>query len=245
MRRKQRNTMRKSAIKISLLTLLIAGLVLQACGQAPARFTVLSFNVKPEEIIAGEATTIKATVASSAEKEEICDVALMVNGVAQDREIVTIPAGETRDVTFSLVQRKAGSYKVAIGDKSATLVVRDVPPPDFRILEFKIEPEQVDIGEKVVITAKVKNSGGSKGSYVAQLRINDVQKEAQTVNLEPGKDILVIFVRNDDEPGTYTVTLGTATGKYVVTEVVWPAQTTNQQCQPQPGSKSRWCPGGS
>lgn len=235
---------RKSVIKTFLLTLLTAGLVLQACGAAPNKFEVTSFDVKPKEVIVGEATTIKATVASSAEKEEICDVALMVNGMAQDREIVTIPAGETKDVTFSLVQRKTGNYKVAIGDKSATLVVRDVPPPDFRLLEFRIDPEQVDVGEKVVITARVKNAGGSKGSYPAQLKINDIQAEVQTVNLEPGKDILVIFVRNEDKPGTYAVVLGDATGKYVVTEPVIPIQITNPQVPTPPANKSGCCPGG-
>jgi len=235
---------RKLAIKVFLLTLLTGGLGLQACGAAPNKFEVMSFDVKPKDVIAGEAAIIKATVASVSEKEETYDVALMVNGIAQDREIITIPAGGTKDVTFSLVQRKAGNYKVAIGDKSATLVVRDVSPPDFRILEFRIEPDEVDVGERVVITAKVKNAGGSKGSYPAQLKINDVQAEVQTVSLEPGKDILVIFVRNEDEPGTYTVTLGDATGKYVVNEPVIPIQITNPQVPAPPASSSRCCPEG-
>jgi len=236
--------MRKLAIKIFLLTLFITGPGLQACGTAPNKFEVMSFDVKPKEVIVGEAATIKATVASVSEKEETYDVALMVNDIAQDREIITIPAGGTKDVTFSLVQRKTGNYKVAIGDKKATLVVRDVPPPDFRILEFRIEPEQVDFGERVVITAKVKNAGGSKGSYAVQLKINDIQTEVQTVSLEPGKDILVIFVRNEDEPGTYTVTLGDATGKYVVNEPVVPIQIINTKVSTPPANNSRCCPGG-
>ena len=229
---------------IFLLALTATIVLLQACAEARNKFEVLSFDVKPKEVIVGETATITATVTSTGEKEDTYDVALMVNGIAEKREVVAIPAGGTKEVTFSLVERKTGHYKVAIGNQNTTLVVRDAPPPDFRILEFRIDPEQVDVGEKVAITAKVKNTGGSKGSYVVQLRINDVQKEAQTVNLEPGKDILVVFVRTEDTPGTYAVALGDATGKYAVTEPVWPAQTTNQQCPPQPGNKSRWCPGG-
>jgi len=227
----------------TVLTVMV--LVLPSCGQHRNKFEVLSFVVKPQQVIAGEAVTVEATVANIDEEENIYDIALMVNNVAENRDMVTIPAGETKQVVFSLVEHKSGNYKIAIGGKSTTLVVLAVPPPEFHIFEFEINPAKVVLGDKVVICGKVKNTGGSKGSYVAQLMINGTQIEAQTVNLNPGEDILVIFSLIEDEPGTYAITLGDAEGTYEVTEPVEPKWITNTPAKTPAASNSRCCsPGG-
>jgi len=237
--------MRNIFITICLTASTIMGLILPSCGQTHNKFEVLSFDVKPQQVMVGEAVTVRATVANMKEEDDTYDIALMVNNVAENRDIITIPTGGTKEVVFSLVKHKTGYYKVAIGDRSMTLVVRNVPPAEFHIFEFEINPPQIDKGGEVVICGEVKNTGGSKGSYIAQLMINGTQREAQTVNLEPGKDIFVIFCVTEDEPGTYVVTLGDAEGTYEVTKPVEPTWITRPQAKTPAASNSRCrSPGG-
>ena len=236
--------MRKTIVSLWLIVTIL-GLVLLACGQPRDKFAVLSFEVEPQQIIVGDEVTVKATISNIDGEDKVFDIALMVNNVAENRDIVAIPSDGTEEVVFSLVEHKAGNYKIAIGDKSTTLVVLAVPPPEFHIFEFEINPTKVVVGDKVVICGKVKNTGGSKGSYVAQLMINDQQREAQTVNLKPGEDILVIFSFVDNEPGTYVVTLGDSEGTYEVTEPVEPTRIKKPPVRTPTTSNSRCCsPGG-
>jgi len=236
--------MRNTIITIFLTASTIMWFVLPACGQSPNKFEVLSFDVEPQQIIVGEAIIVKATVANFDEEDDAYDIALMVNNVAENRHIITIPAGGTKEVVFFLVEHKAGDYKVAIGDRNTTLVVRDVPPPEFHIFEFEINPAQVDIGDKVVISGKVKNTGGSKGRYVAPLLINGTQRDVQIVNLEPGEDILLIFSVTEDEPGTYVAVLGDADGYYEVTKPVEPTWIIPPVKTPAAGNSRNCGPGG-
>lgn len=236
--------MRNTIITICLAASIIMGFVLPACGQSHNKFEVLSFDVNPQQSFVGEAVTVKATVANINEEDDTYDIALMVNNVAENRHIITVPSGGTKEVVFSLVERKAGNYKVAIGDRNITLVVRDVPPPEFHIFEFEINPAKVDMGDKVVISGKVKNTGGSKGRYVAQLLINGTPREVQNVNLEPGEDILLIFSVTEDEPGTYVAILGDADGYYEVTKLVEPTWIIPPVKTPAAGNSRNCGPGG-
>ena len=59
-------------------------------------------------------------------------------------------------------------------------------PASFQVAELAIDPAGVAPGEKVTITARVTNSGGTEGSYAAELKINDVTEATSTVNVAAG-----------------------------------------------------------
>ncbi len=110
----------------SVLLLLTVLLVPPACKApaAPAQFEVTSFNISPPEMTAGETVTIIAQVKNIGDSEGVYTAILTVDGAQVGMKDVTVAAGATETVTFSLVKDKAGTCKIAIGESSSSLTVK-------------------------------------------------------------------------------------------------------------------------
>ena len=223
---------------ICLLALMIMSIFLQACQEATARFEVVSLDIVPQVVTSGEKATVRAEIKNSGTSLETYTVPLMVNGVADSRKSVTLTPGAKETIEFSLVRSKPGSYKIAIGERSSTLEVQKTIPATFKISNLEISPAAADVGEKIVITAKVANTGGSQGSYVAELKIDGDTYQTEKVIMAPGTDYMLVFKVSADSPGTYPVSLGELTGKFVINESVKPIQVNNPACPP-PAAGSR------
>lgn len=96
-----------------------------APAPAPAEFEVVSLDVMPPKVTAGEAATIKAQVKNSGGSEGVYTVILTVDGVKVEEKDITVAAGATVAVTFQLVKEISGTYKIAIGDLSSSLTVKE------------------------------------------------------------------------------------------------------------------------
>jgi hypothetical protein len=234
-------TVSKKPVGIMLLLACIAmPIFLLACQQAPHSFEVLSLDIMPPKVMVGEKATVRAELRNGNASVETYNVPLMVNGVAQDRKTVTLSPGATEVVEFSLVKHKTGVYKIAIGDRNSTLEVQAPLPAAFQIFELEVIPTAVNIGEKVVITAKVANTGGTQGTYTAELKINGRTNQTEKVIIAAGAEYMLVFKVPADSPGTYTVALGELSGEFVVIEPILPLQPNNST--PSPPTPS--CPGG-
>jgi hypothetical protein len=210
-----------------LLACIAITILLPACQQAPNHFQVLSLDIEPPEVKVGEKATISAELRNGNASAETYNVPLMVNGVAQDRKTVMLTPGATEVVEFSLTKYKAGSYRISIGDRSSTLEVQAPLPAFFQISELGIVPTVANFGEKIIITARVANTGGAEGSYTAELKIDDCTVQTEKWTMAAGTKATLSFRVCTDLPGTYTVTLGELTGKFTVIEPVQPIPPNN------------------
>lgn len=59
----------------------------------------------------------------------------------------------------------------------------------------------------MTVTAEVKNTGGTEGSYTVELKINDVTEKKETVSVPPESSTMVTFVISRDSAGTYKISL--------------------------------------
>ena len=232
-------TMNKRTIGAIFLLILIAMLsVLQACAEAKPSFEVLSLDITPPKITTGEKATVEVQIRNSNAKMDMYNVPLMVNGVADDRKSVTLTPGATELITFVLTRSQAGIYRISVGNKESTLVVERPLPPDFHLSNLEINPAAAEIGDIIIITAEIANTGGTQGSYVAELKIDGDTYQTEKVIMAPGTDYMLVFKVSADSPGTYPVSLGELTGKFVINEPVMPIQINNPECPPPaPGSK--------
>jgi len=89
-------------------------------------------------------------------------------------------------------------------------------PAAFQVADLAISPAEVNPGEKVTITARVTNTGGTEGSYTAELKINDVTEATRKATVAAGASQLLSFGTSKDTPGTYRVTWGELSGEFVV-----------------------------
>ena len=212
---------KKTAIAILLvIPAVLSGLVL-ACAQAHASYEVLSLNV-PANVVAGEKVIIRAEVKNVNSQTDTYNVPLMVDGVADSRESITLAPGQTEPVAFELTRSRAGTYKVSVGGKESTLTVEKVAPPDFRFSNMEISPTEVNVCETVVITVTLSNVGGNQGSYTAELKIDGITNQAQKLSVPAGTNCPLCFKVAKGLPGTYNVTLGNLSGQFVVKEPATP-----------------------
>lgn len=101
----------------------VLGMAGGVAAPKPASFAVSDLKVSPSSVTPGETVTIAAVVTNSGGSQGSYAVVLKVNGVVEAEDEVTLGAGETGVVTFTVTKDKTGSYEVTVGDKSASFTV--------------------------------------------------------------------------------------------------------------------------
>jgi hypothetical protein len=223
---------RKAIGTICLLALMTISSFLQACQETLPTFEVLSLDITPPKITTGEKATVEVEIRNSNAKMDTYNVPLMVNGVADDRKSITLAPGAMELITFTLARSQPGTYRISVGNKESILVVENLLPPDFRLSNLEINPSKVDSGEKVVITAKIANIGGTQGNYTAELKVDDCTVQTEKVAIAAGADSILSFGICADLPGTYTVTLGGLTDTFMVAVPIQPIPPSNPSTPP-------------
>jgi len=241
--------MKKATVALASLFVLALSLPLQACQSASANnFEVLVLNVTPGKVIVNEKFTVIADVSNASKSEANYVVPVMVNGIADDRKSVLIAPGKSEQVQFTLSRSNPGTYEIRVGDKSASIEVEKSLPAILKLYDLKVNMEQAAIGEEVVVTAIVSNTGGSPGTYVAELKINDTVEQAEKVILPPGVKYNLAFRVIKNSPGAYMVAIGDLTAQFTVPEPIQTIQLMESSDTPyirKSQRSSSCCPGGS
>jgi hypothetical protein len=99
----------------------------------PAGFAMSNLVISPAQAIAGREVTIMCDVTNTGGVDGNCPVNLKVDGAQVDSKEVAVAAGATQTVAFSLVKDIGGTYNVAIGDLSSTLVVSEGVLPTLHV----------------------------------------------------------------------------------------------------------------
>ena len=98
-----------------------------------------------------------------------------------------------------------------------------LPKAEIQVSNLVVEPRKVLVGDPVVVSADIKNTGGRTGDYQATLTVNgDVQ---ETRNLEVSAESVqsVSFTVTPTSSGEYRVALGGLTGIFVAEEGILPS----------------------
>ena len=98
----------------------------------PAEFSVSNLGIQPAEVQPNETVTITVTVANTGGSEGSYTVVLKINGVEEAEKGVTVAAGSSQDVTFSVTREEPGSYSVTVAGLSGSFtVVGPSPTPSI------------------------------------------------------------------------------------------------------------------
>ena len=230
---------RKTIGAICLLALMTMLSLLQACAEAQPSFEVLSLDITPPKITTGEKATIEVEIRNNDAKDFTYHVPLMVNGVTDDRRSVTLAPGETELLTFILTRSHPGTYSISIGSWESTLVVEQPLPAEFRLSNLESNPTEVEVGNNIVISAKIANVGGTQGSYTAELKIDGTTIETEQLTISAGTDYTLTFKMCECLPGTYIVTLGDLASQFVVKEPPRPVINYSTPTPSNPGCRTR------
>ncbi|MEM1538428.1 MAG: CFI-box-CTERM domain-containing protein [Candidatus Nezhaarchaeales archaeon] len=94
----------------------------------PAEFKLVRISVNPLKVKVGEAVNVTVEVLNVGGQEGVKTVSLKVNEVIEATKDVTVKAGETKPVTFMVVKKEPGTYKVEADGLTSTFTV-EAPPP--------------------------------------------------------------------------------------------------------------------
>jgi hypothetical protein len=93
------------------------------------------------------------------------------------------------------------------------LIVAAPKQAEFSVIDLKISPLEAEVFEPVIVTVNVTNIGGEQGEYVANITVNGVLEENQTVLLLAGESTIVEFMVIKEVEGTYSVEVGDLSGE--------------------------------
>jgi len=93
----------------------------------PAAFSVSNLTVQPPELEPGEAVTITVSVATTGGSEGSYSMVLRINGAAEATKEVTIHAGFSEEVTFTISRDIAGTYSVDVDGLTGSFTVKEKP----------------------------------------------------------------------------------------------------------------------
>lgn len=89
----------------------------------PAGFTIADLEILPAVANTGDQILIITAVTNNSASQGSYNVILMLNGASEAEKEVTLGPNQTKVVTFSVSKGNAGSYQVAIADKTASFTV--------------------------------------------------------------------------------------------------------------------------
>jgi len=116
---------RQIRISVVIISLVLLTIPVFACAKpTPAQFEIVSLNVTPQEVVAGETVNVTAQVKNTGGSEGTYTAALSIDGVELKRKDFAIVPGATETVSFTLVKDKAGTYTVAVNELIAALIVK-------------------------------------------------------------------------------------------------------------------------
>ncbi|GAI53974.1 unnamed protein product, partial [marine sediment metagenome] len=95
---------------------------------APAAFSITNLTVQPAETKPEEPVTISVSVANTGGTSGSHTVVLEINGLREAVQSVTVTAGSSEIVTFSVTRDEAGTYSVVVEGLNASFTVAAPPP---------------------------------------------------------------------------------------------------------------------
>ena len=96
-----------------------------ALAPAPADFTPSSLRLSPVEVNIGDEVTISLLVANTGGKSGSYEVTLKINGVVAATKEVTVSAGLSKEVTFTISKDIAGTYSIDVNGLTDSFTVKE------------------------------------------------------------------------------------------------------------------------
>jgi len=171
--------------------------------------------VGPEETVAAT-----ATLENPAASDRTVPVTFALDGEAVATERVSVPAGETADVTLRADGVEPGTYEATVGgERLAELTVDEgaTGPADTAVVDLSLSSSSIETGETVEVTATVENAGGEPGTAELTLSMFGEDLATETVEVPAGERREVTFEQRVDASGSYTVAVNGATAALDVT----------------------------
>jgi len=192
----------------------------------PANFIVSNLSITPHEAVLGESMSVSVSVTNTGDLPGTQEMTLEVDDVPVEIRDITIYSGDSKLVSFNINKDTTGIHTINIDGLSGTFKIRLPKPASFTISDISIAPTEVDIGERVQISATMTNTGDLPGRYEVSLKL-DREETVYTkwVLIAAGEKRIVNFTKIPKTAGVYTVNVNGLSGSFVVRDITSPKPT--------------------
>ena len=145
--------------------------------------------------------------------------AYAVNGLEQDAVAFPLGGGDGRELTLSLpADVERGPVLLSLG--GASVEAQAVAPPAFAVAPLQVDPSPAKLGDDVVLTTSVENTGDLAGTFAGALLVGGEELMKQPVEIAPGQTKDVTYDLTADAAGEYELQLGDAAAAFVIVDPV-------------------------
>lgn len=142
-----------------------------------------------------------------------------VDGLEQDAFAFPLGGGDARELILSL-PADTGRGPVTLTLGGASVEARAVLPPTFAVAPLEIDPSPAKVGDDVILTTTVENTGDLAGTFDGVLRVGGEELLTQPVDIRAGSSVDVSYEFAADAAGKYRLALGDATAPFVIVQPV-------------------------
>ena len=203
------------SVLAALLVVVLGGCA--APGPSPTPAPAATFGVSDlvvaagrTEVLSGDDVEVTARVENSGTLAGMLDVELSVDGVAEDRQGVSLDPGQSTTVRFVIQAGPPGDHQINLNAATATLRVTTAPAFQVSGLRLASTPAEILPGDELGYMVEVANSGTAAGTYEAELSVDGTVASRQSVPLDVGQDKTLYFTVKAGAPGTHSVEVGPA-----------------------------------
>jgi hypothetical protein len=164
--------------------------------------------VSPQIVMEGDSVTISANVTNDGGSAGIFEALLSLDGAEVDNKEISINAGETETVLFTISADAPGLHEIALNELTGSFSI--FANPEFANLV--ISPAEARIGEEVSVSVDIINSGQIPAEYAVCLEIDGAEALWRRISVAGGETVCPDFAVTKNEAGTYSVVIGNLSG---------------------------------
>ena len=201
------------SVLAALLVVVLGGCA--APGPSPTPAPAATFGVSDlvvaagrTEVLSGDDVEVTARVENSGTLAGMLDVELSVDGVAEDRQGVSLDPGELTTVRFVIQAGPPGDHQIK---STSNGTLRATTAPAFRLSgRAGVDARRDPAGRRAGVHGGGDEHRHGCGTYEAELSVDGTVASRQSVPLDVGQDKTLYFTVEAGAPGTHSVEVGPA-----------------------------------
>ncbi len=155
----------KIFLGLLLVLILVSG---GLTGCASAEFEVSQLTITPSQVATGEDFTVSAEITNVGDADGIYTATLTVNNIERATRDITVAAGMTEIVSFTLTEENSGSYNIALNDMTVLLRLPSVDEIVDDVIQalYGVDTYQYDMEINMNIAGVVDDEEGNVTIYI-------------------------------------------------------------------------------
>ena len=168
----------------------------------PADVVVTNLSA-PERALTGENVSVTVTLENRGDLAGDRVLSVPGGGTDSDR-VVTLGAGEKRNVTLTATYRTGGSYTLAVGDANARIQVD--APAEIVVTNWSV-PALGTVNASIPVEVTLRNRGTLRGNRILAVPANGTDRRTNLI-LDGRQERTVTLDASFRTPGGYALTIG-------------------------------------